>query len=82
MISVGIFPVKSSVAIGQPPKPLMAPSNRIQPAAYAAATFSMAESGVEWTVLQLVGRPIPRTHRVTGDFGLNSLSSLVDFTLL
>jgi hypothetical protein len=30
--SVGMLPVKSSVAMGQPPNPLIAPSNLLHPA--------------------------------------------------
>ena len=45
MISVGIFPVKSSLAMGQPPKPFSAPSNRRHPALKAAETSDCAFSG-------------------------------------
>ena len=44
--SEGMLPVRSSLAIGQPPQPPMAESNLLQPASQAANIFSCAVCGV------------------------------------
>ncbi|MNR28111.1 hypothetical protein D3C85_1454220 [compost metagenome] len=47
MPSVAMLPVRSSLAIGQPPNPFSAESNRRQPAFQAASIFSTRVEGVE-----------------------------------